>query len=66
MPPRFGGRFNAEALLSWVGRDRLAYEAVVGRIGDVATKLPADLIDGTGYERLAEIIFTPWWSWLTH
>ena len=19
-----------------------------------------------GYERLAEIIFTPWWSWLTH
>lgn len=52
--------------MSWVGRDRLAYEAVVGRIGDVATKLPADLIDGTGYERLAEIIFTPWWSWLTH
>jgi uncharacterized protein with HEPN domain len=34
---------------------RLAGEAVVGRIGDIATKLPADLVAGTSELPWAEI-----------
>jgi uncharacterized protein with HEPN domain len=54
---------DAAAELVGLGKDRweaerplrLAGEAVVGRLGDIATKLPSDLVAGTGELPWAEI-----------